>query len=292
MIRIWQTLLAGGLLLLAGCSQPPSPHDNSPFHYVTNFYPAKGSSMYDTKKHPIIFLFGGSEGGMWVDHAHETSDLRRLGYHVVTVGYFGMKGLPQHLNRIDLSAFRNVLKHYKKLPGVDPDSIALLGVSKGGELALLLASLYPDIHTVVAVVPSHVAFQASNVTLYRNSSWIYNGKEIPYVPFPRLSWATVKGVLDGENYRQMHLEALKNTAAVKRARIKVEKIHGPIYLLSARHDQMWPSMEMCEAIIKRLKEKRFKYAYKHTIFDSNHFVLEQKGAWQKVLAFLKKKAFN
>ena len=225
---------------------------------------------------------------MWVDHAHETADLQHLGYHVVRMGYFGIEGLPKVLRRIDVSAFRKVLDHYKKLPSVDPHAIAVLGVSKGGELALLLGSLYPDIHTVIAVVPSHVVFQASEVTLARHSSWLYQGKEVPFVPYPRMSLATLKGVLDGESYRQMHLEALKNPKAVKQARIKVENIHGAVYLLSAKYDQMWPSMEMCQAIVKRLQEKHFPYPYKHIIFESNHFVLDHKGAWQTVLNLLQR----
>ncbi len=282
-----QLLYAVILLLVTGCSQIIGPSNDSQHHYFTQFYPATGSDINDTHKHPIIFLFGGSEGGIWRDQAHETSDLQHLGYHVVHMGYFGMEGLPQSLSRIDLGAFQKVLDHYKQLPNVDRNGIALLGVSKGGELALLLASLYPDIHTVVAVVPSHVAFQASDVTLSQHASWRYNGKEVPFVPYPRLSWATLKGVLDGEHYRQMHLEALKNREAVERARIKVENIHGNIYLLSAKYDQMWPSTQMCEAIVERLKQKGFPYTYKHVIFESNHFVLDHQKAWQTILSWLR-----
>ena len=288
MIKMLQLLVLSSLLFLMGCNNTIIAYDNNQTHFITKFYPAEGSNKEDKKKYPLVFLFGGSEGGMWFDDAQETSDLQHLGYNVVTVGYFDMKGLPKDLNRINLNGFEKVLKKYKKYPKVDSNSIGVLGVSKGGELVLLLASLYSDIHTVVAIVPAHVAFQASNVTLRRNSSWVYNNKEVPFVPFPRFSMATIKGVIDGENYRDMHLEALKNKEAVEKARIKVENINGSIYLLSAKYDQMWPSMEMCEEIVKRLKEKKFKHAYEHIFFNSNHFVLEKKGAWKKVLKFLEK----
>ena len=107
------------------------------------------------------------------------------------------------------------------------------------------------------------------------------------MPYPRFSLATLKGVIDGEHYRQMHLEALKNSEAVKKAVIKVERIHGSIYLISAKHDQIWPSTQMCEAIVERLKEKHFPYRYRHVVFDSNHFVLDHKEAWQQILSWLK-----
>ena len=288
MIKMLHVLFLGSLLFLMGCSTTITAYDNNQTHFITKFFPAEGSNKEDKKKYPLIFLFGGSEGGMIFNNIQETSDLQHLGYNVVSVGYFGMKGLPKDLNHINLNGFEKVLRQYKKHPKVDSNSIGVLGISKGGELVLLLASLYSDIHTVVAIVPSHVAFQASNVTLKSNSSWVYNDKEVPFVSFPRLSISTIKGVIDGEKYREMHIEALENKKAVEKARIKVENINGSIYLLSARYDHFWPSMEMSNEIMKRLKEKKFKHTYEHKTFNCNHYVLEQKGAWQGVLEFLKK----
>ena len=282
-----KTLLLLTLLFFVGCNKSIEVYDENKTYFKTEFYPAYGSATDKKRKHPLIFLFGGSEGGMWSDDgSHESHTLREKGYHVVTVGYFDMKGLPSELNRINLNGFKKVLEQYKNYPSVDSTSMGVVGVSKGGELVLLLGSLYADIHTVVAIVPSHVAFQASNITLYRNSSWVYDNREVSFVPFPRLSTATIKGVLDGENYRAMHLEALENREAVEKARIKVENINGSLYLLSARYDQMWPSMEMSQKMMKRLKEKKFKHHFEHKVYESNHYVLEQKGAWDGVLRFL------
>jgi len=286
-------LLILSLLLFVGCSKSVESYDNNKTYFKTHFYPADDSGIKNkndvsNQKYPLIFLFGGSEGGMWFDSSNETKTLRAKGYHVVTVGYFDMEGLPKDLNSINLNGFKKVLDEYKDYPSVDSESMGVIGVSKGGELVLLLGSLYSEIHTVVAIVPSHVVFQASNVTLYRNSSWVYNNQEVPFVPFLRLSMATIKGVLDGENYRAMHLEALQNKKAVEKGRIKVEDINGSIYLLSARYDHMWPSMEMSEEVVKRLKEKKFKHHFEHKVFDCNHFVLDQDGAWKEVLDFLDK----
>ena len=277
------------LLFFIGCNRSIAPYDQNTTYFKTHFYPAYESRMHKDKKYPLIFLFGGSEGGMWTDdRCQESVTLREKGYHVVTVGYFGMEGLSQELNNINLNGFKKVLEKYQNKPSVESDAIGVVGVSKGGELVLLLGSLYPEIHSVVAVVPSHVVFQASNVTLSRNSSWVYNNQELPFVPFPRMSMATIKGVLDGENYRAMHLEALENHEAVEKARIKVEDINGSIYLLSARYDHMWPSMEMSQEVVKRLKAKKFKHHFEHKVYDCNHYVLDQDGAWQGVLKFLDK----
>jgi hypothetical protein len=62
------------------------------------------------------------------------------------------------------------------------------------KLALLLGSLYPQFKFVVAIVPSQVVFQGSNTTFYHYSSWTFKQQELPFVPFPNLSIATIYGV--------------------------------------------------------------------------------------------------
>lgn len=273
------------LLLCIGCSSKVSPYDKNKSYFSTKFYPVDEDA---DKKHPLVFLFGGSEGGMsFHENSLEVQSLLNNGYHVVTVAYFDYGGLQNNLNHININGFKKVLDQYAENPLIDKESIGVIGISKGGELALLLGSIYSSIHFVVAIVPSHVVFQASNVTLNKDSSWVYNDKEVPFVGYPRFNIATIKGVLDGENYREMHLAALKDEEAVKKARIKVENINGPIYLLSARYDHMWPSMEMSQDIMSVLKKKGFNHVYKHTIFNTNHDVLEENNAWQGVLNFLR-----
>src|SRR5690606_16515467 len=63
---------------------------------------------------------------------------------------------------------------------------------------------------------------------------------------------------------------LANEQAVKRAAIAVENINGPILLLSATQDEFWPSMEMSEAIVERLRDKAFPFAVEHVAVGGNH----------------------
>ena len=42
-----------------------------------------------------------------------------------------------------------------------------------------------------------------------------------------------------------------------------ERIKAPLFLVSDRHDRTWPSSEFCETIIRRLKEKTFRYEVIH-----------------------------
>ncbi len=258
--------------------------DETTAHIITKFHAAqnleKGSNA------PLIFLIGGSEGGIWPSDEKTVLDLQGHGYHVVTVAYFGLKGLPDSLSKIDLEPFGEAIQVYKKHKGVNSERIGIIGVSKGGELALILGSLYHDIHMVVGIVPSHVAFQGINTTLFHHSSWQYKGKEVSYVPYSHFSLATLKGVWTGEQYLDMHLLALEDKEIENKARIHVENINGPIFLLSAKHDQYWPSSYMSEEIIKRLKKYNFPYYFRHMVWDSNHWVLLESNAWDEVLSFI------
>ncbi len=49
--------------------------------------------------------------------------------------------------------------------------------------------------------------------------------------------------------------------------IQVEKITGPILLISSKMDNMWPSELAAKKIMKRLDEQKFPYLYQHLSYD-------------------------
>jgi uncharacterized protein len=61
---------------------------------------------------------------------------------------------------------------------------------------------------------------------------------------------------------------LEQKEAVRAATIEVERIHGPILLLSGRDDRLWPSPAMADAICERLKSKSFKYEFENVKYDA------------------------
>ncbi|QTD42049.1 acyl-CoA thioester hydrolase/BAAT C-terminal domain-containing protein [Sporosarcina sp. Te-1] len=64
-------------------------------------------------------------------------------------------------------------------PNVDSAKLAVLGTSKGGELALLLASIFPAIKAVVGYVPSGIIYPGLGPTPVA-SSWQYKGQSLPF----------------------------------------------------------------------------------------------------------------
>lgn len=49
--------------------------------------------------------------------------------------------------------------------------------------------------------------------------------------------------------------------------IQVEKITGPILLISSKMDNMWPSEPAAEQIMQRLEDYDFPYSYQHLSYD-------------------------
>jgi uncharacterized protein len=231
---------------------------------------------------PLIVGLGGSEGGNAWDSNRwkETRDkFIEKGYAFLAIGYFGMKGTPEKLDRISIDNIHDAIIEATKNPKVNKRKVAIIGGSRGADLALLLASHYKDIKCVVGIVPSHVAFPA-NANDFSTSAWTFKGKQIPFVP---VSEEAVPSIMKGDLRTTFEI-MLKDEKAEKKAIIKVEKINGPIFLISATKDEIAPTTEMSEKMINRLKKKKFKFHFEHLPIEGSH--AEPQKHFDKVLAFL------
>lgn len=245
------------------------------------------------KSRKAVILWGGSEGGKsWSNiYKERVEQLVCHGYCALSLAYFGAAGLPMHLRHIPLEYFEKAFNWLANRSEVIPNNYALIGYSRGGELALLLGSRYHQVRAVVALAPSFVVFPAPPKPLSQElprhyPAWTYMGQALPYVPM-RFSLATVKGLFTGKQVK-MFQEALQNAPRVEAATIPVEKTQGPILLISGTRDETWPSTFMCDQVVKRLESKGFEFHYEHVAYETGHSVLDAKGCWPKILAFLTK----
>ncbi|RFS15202.1 acyl-CoA thioester hydrolase/BAAT C-terminal domain-containing protein [Emticicia sp. C21] len=248
--------------------------------------PGVNSQLYvgESDKQTLIVGLGGSEGGNpWASNYWKPTrdEFIKKGYAFLALGYFGAKGAPDTLDRISLEKVHDAIIEAAKNPKIDKDKIAVIGGSKGGELALLLASHFKDITCVIAIVPSHVAFPGLTSHL-STSSWTYQDKEVPYVP---VSEETIPALIK-RDLRLAFDTMLKDTVAVEKALIKVENINGPVLLMSATKDEMWGSTPMSEAIVARLQAKQSSHYYEHIVIEGGH--TEPLKHFDKIFEFLMK----
>ncbi|MEG1460576.1 MAG: acyl-CoA thioester hydrolase/BAAT C-terminal domain-containing protein, partial [Oscillospiraceae bacterium] len=195
-----------------------------------------------------------------------------LGVTGLALAYWNAEGLPKQMSELPLESVENAAK-YLKNRGFS--KIGVCGISKGGELALLSASMFPEINGVIALSPNYAAcvgFKGMRET--KHSTWVYGGKEIPYTKVHvSIAKALVKTLAAGEMTTNfIYEQALKqpNPESI----IPVENINGPIMLVSADYDSMWPSKFSCEKIMERLREKHFGFAYEHLNYENaSHMIL-------------------
>jgi len=228
----------------------------------TKLYLGKGANQ------PLIVAFGGGGGGNdWArDYMTSKRDsLNEMGYAVLAVGYFNYGSAPQYLDRISLNAISDSIMIIAQHPQVNSSNIALLGGSKGGELVLNLASKFDHYNAVIALSTSHVTFPALTWSA-NTSSWMYNDEEVSYVQAPL---KTIGPALKGDLFTA-HSMMLEDEVAVERAIIEVEKIKGPVLVVSGTEDNQWPATMMSHQIVERLKKNKFKYYYKHMALDGGH----------------------
>lgn len=106
-------------------------------------------------RHPGVLVFGGSNGGLGVTLS--AALLAAHGYPSLALAYFNEPGLPRTLSDIPLEYFTKALRVLRAQSGVDPKRVLVFGVSRGGELALILGSHFPQlVNGVIAGVPSSV----------------------------------------------------------------------------------------------------------------------------------------
>lgn len=222
----------------------------------------------DDADQPLIVGLGGAEGGnAWASDYWQDQRTRFLsqGYGFLALGYFGMVGISRDLDRIPLDGVMETILEAAQNPMIDSRCIVLIGGSKGAELSLALASYYPEVKAVVAIVPGSAIFAANTIAL-NTSSFTLRGESLPFVPVP---WSATAALIKGD-LRAVWLKMLENTEAVENSSIAVENTNGPILFLSARKDEMWPSTEMSEVMMERLQLKEFPHYFEHVAIDGPH----------------------
>lgn len=247
--------------VLAACSNDAQPDVKKQF-------------IQEGQPRPLVVVLGGSEGGNTLSAPHWRPFLdgfNDIGVSVAAMGYYGTQNTPSSAAELSLNKIADRIITLTKDPMIDEKCVAVYGFSKGAELALLLGAHFDEINHVVSVMPSHVSWNAVK-TLSSRPSWSLNGAPLDYIDAPLLSWKMQKGNITGE-FTPAFNQALSEASAeaVAAAKIPVEKINGPILLVSAKHDEIWPSYQMSQHIESSLQTAKFSYPFEHIAMDGGHY---------------------
>ena len=213
-----------------------------------------------------VVVLGGSEGGCRLELAAQLAS--RLRVPALALACFGVpgSGLPAALERIPLEYLASALDWLEARPEVRAGPQVLLGVSRGAELALLVAATWPDrIRAVAASVPSAVAWAGQGPDPGA-PAWTLGGSPVPFLPVrmtaeqgERLERAMREGT--PFPFREVHAASIAAAtgAEVAAATLPVERIGGPLLLIGSDDDGVWPSGDFVARIAARLAASGFAH---------------------------------
>lgn len=198
------------------------------------YYPAKAKGS--------VLLLHGSEGGGFGFHDVDAQLPASHGFAALAFTWCGspaapVDGVPQAVIDIDLDRTIEALKWLSERPGLEHVKIAISGVSRGAEQALILAALastnsdIPKPDAVAALAPSDVYVQGF--------SW---------------NWSSVCGPIDdapsAKSWR-WHGEYIGEVGSP----IPIETFDGKVLLMHGEEDEIW-SVERSKRIEDRLRKAK------------------------------------
>jgi len=242
---------------------------------VATYYYKKGAMQQP----PIIFLGGSSGGNFYDNYQNYAEDLVNLGYAVLNLAYFDYNNngkIPNKLHHIPLEYFKKAMDWMEDQPQTSKGQFAVVGNSRGGEAALLLAIQYPKISTVITLVSSaYVGGAYDKKRKVSGSAWTLQGKEIPYVDYQKAV----------ANYNPWW-EVIYDESEIQPFAIPVENMSAAVLLLSGEKDEIWPSTEMSRRIIQRFEDNQYDFPFQHISYDAGHNIRAE--SWSDLIQFIKK----
>jgi dienelactone hydrolase len=232
-----------------------------------------------TTPRPAVVVVPGSGGGVPEAAA---ALFASHGFVGLALAYFRAEHLPQSLAEIPLEYFETAIQWLGVHEAVAGRSIGVMGGSRGGELALLLGATFPDVRAVVGYVPSgivHAGISGGGLReSLRRPAWTHRGDALPFLS------SRDAGRMDEPPpspeplaLTPIFLRAMEDRTAVEAAEIPVERINGPVLLISGQDDQMWPSSVLAEIAMARLARHHHPHPFRHLSYPGAGHLIGQPG---------------
>jgi dienelactone hydrolase len=206
-----------------------------------------------------VICLAGAMGGLSEAPA---SALAAEGFAALALATHNAPGRPERLRLLPLDYVEQAVAWMRARCEPANGCVALRGWSRGGELALLLASLTPSVNAVLAYSPRvYVGREHGKPNNFDDptaaAAWTWRGAPVVGEPLPRSMM---------EDPAHQSFEDLFGIA--------VERIKGPIMLVSGEADTGLAGTTAtygCNKAMRRLAQYRFAYRHEHLSYpDAGH----------------------
>lgn len=212
---------------------------------------------------PGVVAFSGSEGGL-VFSADWAPVLASRGLATLAIAYFGAPGLPATLAGIDVEAVERAASWLLGRDDVAAGKVAVLGHSRGSELALWAGALLDSIGAVVAFAPSGISWAGIDAGGPADApAWAFRGRPLPYAPIGAAAKVAAAPADGPVALRGAFEPVITDPVLFGHAVIPVEAIRGPILFVSGEADTMWPATPMTQIAEQRARDCGFGHRLVH-----------------------------
>lgn len=208
--------------------------------------PFEGSTIFAPKGHnknlPGILIFHGSEGGMNGRLRSQARFIARQGYVALSFCYFDCKRTASEnkneLHKVDLYSAYMALLYLRELSN---GKVAIYGVSRGAEKALLLSSLLAK---KGLVQPAAVGVHApSDITVIGfNPNWNHSVKwmcwEVENVSWDKTCGTPPHPITPLKSFPAWTYQGI-STGLEHGNRIEIERYLGPVFVSHGTEDNVW-----------------------------------------------------
>jgi dienelactone hydrolase len=177
----------------------------------------------------------------------------------LSLAHWKHPGVPDMMRDIDVEVVGRSCDWVRAQDGVADLPPAVVGYSRGGELALLASALMPDkVGPVASVVGSGVAWGAwGEGADVLETAWRFGGEPVPQMA-------------EDENDPYACLDDAEMVAA---AEIPIEQATGPVLLVSAEDDQLWDATRLTRIAEVRADREGVGDRLTHVAYpDAGHMI--------------------
>lgn len=217
---------------------------------------------YPVESDCCVIMLIGSRGNDLANRAL-ANWFNKNGCCALGIGKWQKPDEPDGLHEWPLDYFGKAI-HWLKKQGIE--KLGLYGISMGGNMALAVASLYPEFSLTIAceaidmIVEGFIEGKKEGMSEWctGSSSYTYQGKSLPYLSY-RLSeheydYLIKKSTREAHDLSAIDLYQYTERYGIpEQCFIPIEKITGRLLIIAAHDDVMWESAKYAQRMKKRLE---------------------------------------